>query len=124
MFLIKFLYYFNDMFYYLTFYRYLKFQNLIIYEIYVSYNQMLRPIGTGGEIDKPDITRSLIPAILCADYALLIMRNSSWYANIAVAYASAVKSELCAYYAIADPRYPYRGHSSAGGRKYDRHGIC
>jgi len=71
---------------------------------------MLRPIGTGGEIDKPDITRSLIPAILCADYALLIMRNSSWYANIAVAYASAVKSELCAYYAIADPRYPYYGH--------------
>ena len=64
---------------------------------------MLRPIGTGGEIDKPDITRSLIPAILCADYALLII---SWYANIAVAYASAVKSELCAYYAIADPRYP------------------
>ena len=64
---------------------------------------MLHPIGTGGEIDKPDITRSLISAILCADYALLIMRNSSWYANIAVAYASA---ELCAYYAIADPRYP------------------
>ena len=66
---------------------------------------MLRPVGTGGEINKPDITRSLILAILCADYALLIMRNS-WYANIAVAYASAVKSELCAYYAIADPRYP------------------
>ena len=73
MFLIKFLYYFNDIFYYLTF----EISNLIIYEIYVSYNQMLRPIGTGGEIDKPDITRSLIPAILCADYALLIMRNSS-----------------------------------------------
>jgi len=52
MFLIKFLYYFNDMFYYLTF----EISNLIIYEIYVSYNQMLRPIETGGEIDKPDIT--------------------------------------------------------------------
>jgi len=106
MFLIKFLYYFNDMFLLLNILPLFEISNLIIYEIYVSYNEMLRPIGTGGEIDKPDITRSLIPAILCADYALLIMRNSSWYANIAVAYASAVKSELCAYYAIADPRYP------------------
>jgi len=70
MFLIKFLYYFNDMFYYLTFYRYLKFQNLIIYEIYVSYNQMLRPIGTRYY----SIFNS---GHLCADYALLIMRNSS-----------------------------------------------
>ena len=101
MFLIKFLYYFNDMFLLLNILPLFEISNLIIYEIYVSYNQMLRPIG----IWYYSIFNS---GHLCADYALLIMRNSSWYANIAVAYASAVKSELCAYYAIADPRYPYR----------------